>query len=248
MQNAPMYCEMCSAHCNICGSQSDVTRYSGLLGCYALSTCKYLPKFRWIVVFLSSGYSNPRRVLGFDDGVKSSKRVDVPEDLKLRAVHPYQDIHLKSCAREVPELWTRYRSSFSFIFLRTFAKLRKATVSFVMSFCPSARYNSAPTRRIFMKFDIWIFFRKPFEKIKVLLKSDVNNGTVHEDRCTLVIISRWILLRMRNVSDKSCRENQNTQLFLFWKSCRLWDNLEKYGRAGQATDDSRPHAYCMLNT
>jgi len=23
----------------------------------------------------------------------------------------------------------------------------------------------------------------------------------------------------------------------FLKSCRLWDNLEKYGRAGQATDD-----------
>jgi hypothetical protein len=25
----------------------------------------------------------------------------------------------------------------------------------------------------------------------------------------------------------------------FLKSCRLWDNVEKYGRAGQATDDNR---------
>jgi len=37
--------------------------------------------------------------------------------------------------------------------LSAFAKLRKATISFVMSDRPSA-WNSAPTRRIFMKFDI----------------------------------------------------------------------------------------------
>ena len=36
--------------------------------------------------------------------------------------------------------------------LGAFAKLRKATVSFVM-FCLSARNNSTPTRRIFMKFN-----------------------------------------------------------------------------------------------
>ena len=40
------------------------------------------------------------------------------------------------------------------IFLGEFAKLRKATVSFVMSVRPSARNNSAATGRIFMKFDI----------------------------------------------------------------------------------------------
>jgi hypothetical protein len=38
------------------------------------------------------------------------------------------------------------------------AILRKATISFVMSVCPSARKNSVPTGRIFMKFGIWIFF------------------------------------------------------------------------------------------
>jgi hypothetical protein len=35
-------------------------------------------------------------------------------------------------------------------------------------------------------------------------------ATVHEDRYTLLIISRSVLLRVRNVSDKSFRENQNT--------------------------------------
>ena len=39
---------------------------------------------------------------------------------------------------------------------------------------------------------------------------------------------------MRNILDKSCRENQNTPFifsYLFRKSCCLWDNVEKYVRA-----------------
>jgi hypothetical protein len=35
-------------------------------------------------------------------------------------------------------------------------------------------------------------------------------GTVREDQCTFLIISRSVLLRMRSVSGNSCRENQNT--------------------------------------
>jgi hypothetical protein len=53
--------------------------------------------------------------------------------------------------------------------------------------------------------------------------------------------SRSNLLRMRDVTDKSCRENQNTFLCSITfsrKSCRLWDNVEKYGTARQATDDN----------
>jgi len=60
-------------------------------------------------------------------------------------------------------------------------------------------------------------------------------GTLHEEY-TFLIISRWILHRMRNVSNKNCRGNQNTH-FLFRKWCRLWVNVEKYCTAGQATDD-----------
>jgi len=33
-------------------------------------------------------------------------------------------------------------------------------------------------------------------------------GTLHEDLCTFMIASRWILLRKKSGSDKSCRENQ----------------------------------------
>ena len=31
----------------------------------------------------------------------------------------------------------------------------------------------------------------------------------------------------------------------FRKSCRLWDNVEKYCRPGQATDDNMAHAHCI---
>jgi len=36
---------------------------------------------------------------------------------------------------------------------------------------------------------------------------------LHEDQYTFLIISRSVLLRMRNVSDKICIENQNTFMF-----------------------------------
>jgi hypothetical protein len=81
-------------------------------------------------------------------------------------------------------------------------------------------YTSAPpicfdgvNRDIFTLFnEIWYLsmFQKSVEEIQVSLKYDNNNGTSHEAVCTFMIISRSIRLRIRNVSDKSCRENQNT--------------------------------------
>jgi len=58
-----------------------------------------------------------------------------------------------------------------------------------------------------MKFD---YFRKSVEKVQVSLKHDKNNGYSNEDLCTFLIISRSIIRRMRNFSDKRSRENQNT--------------------------------------
>jgi len=39
-------------------------------------------------------------------------------------------------------------------------------------------------------------------------------GTLHEDQYTFLIISLLIILRMRNVSDKSFRGNRNTHFVL----------------------------------
>jgi hypothetical protein len=59
-------------------------------------------------------------------------------------------------------------------FLGEFTNLWKATIIFVMSVRLSARYNSAPTRRILTKFDIWVFFENLPRK-EFLSKSDKNN-------------------------------------------------------------------------
>jgi hypothetical protein len=37
-------------------------------------------------------------------------------------------------------------------------------------------------------------------------------GNLDEDLFTFMITARWILLRVKYVVDKSCRENQNTHL------------------------------------
>jgi hypothetical protein len=46
-------------------------------------------------------------------------------------------------------------------------------------------------------------------------------GTLYEDQYTFLITSRSVLQRMKNISDKICRENRNTHFvfnnFLFPK-------------------------------
>ena len=61
-----------------------------------------------------------------------------------------------------------------------------------------------------------------------------------------------ILVRMRNDSDKSCTENENTYVTFnnfFKKLCCLWENMEKSSRASSATDDNimqhKEDALCM---
>jgi len=65
-------------------------------------------------------------------------------------------------------------------------------------------------------------------------------GALHGEEFAFLIISRSFLLGMRNVSDKSCRENQNTH-FVFNsfipKIGVVYEIMWKYTvRAGQATD------------
>ena len=68
-------------------------------------------------------------------------------------------------------------------FLGVSAKLRKASVRLVTSFflsfrlcvCPFA-WNSAPTGRILMKFDMCVSFVKFFKKLQVSSTADKKNG------------------------------------------------------------------------
>jgi len=48
-----------------------------------------------------------------------------------------------------------------------------------------------------------------WRRIQVSLKSDKKNGLLYVKTSThFLIISRSVPFRMRNISDKSCRENQ----------------------------------------
>jgi len=57
-------------------------------------------------------------------------------------------------------------------------------------------------------------FRKSVEKLQVLLKSEKNNEYFAWIQYTFLIISRSVLLRTKNVSHRSCKENQNTHCTL----------------------------------
>jgi hypothetical protein len=127
-------------------------------------------------------------------------------------------------------------------FLGAFANFRRATISFVISVCPSVRMEQLGFDWTDFR-EIWYLtiFRHSVEEVQFWLKSGKNNGHFHENLCTFVIIFRWILLRMRNVSDKICTENQNIHFMfnnIFPKIVLLWDNVEKHGRPRQATDDN----------
>jgi len=113
-----------------------------------------------------------------------------------------------------------------------FAKSRRATISSVMSVCPSVRSlvcvsvclsvwnNSAPNQRLLINSDIGVFFEK-LTKNSNFFNSDKNNATLHEDLRTFMIISRSIFLK-REFSDKILEEIKTHFLFnnFFRKSCR----------------------------
>jgi len=66
-------------------------------------------------------------------------------------------------------------------------------------------------------------------------------ATLHEDLSIFKIVSRPVLLRMRNISDKFCRVNQNTHFVcknILPKSCLLRENGGKHRIARQTIDNN----------
>ena len=90
--------------------------------------------------------------------------------------------------------------------------LRHASVYYIhlqgSSVYSSALNKSAATERIVMKFDIWTFFENVAKKLKFYWNPTRIKGTLHKDPSTCMIVSRWIVSKMRNASNKICRENQ----------------------------------------
>jgi hypothetical protein len=66
-------------------------------------------------------------------------------------------------------------------------------------------------------------------------------GTLHEYVCIVMLTSHWIILTMTNVYTKLVEKIETHFMFnnVFSENrCSLWDNVEKYGRIIQDTDDN----------
>ena len=121
-------------------------------------------------------------------------------------------------------------------------KKRRPLAWSYLSVCPSARNNSSLNGQISMKFYIWVFFESLLRKFKVHENLTRITGTLHKHRHTFVIVPRSFLLRMRNFSDKCCREIQNTHFMFsnfFRKSLLLWGNVEKPCTTRETTDNNK---------
>ena len=131
-------------------------------------------------------------------------------------------------------------------FLGALAKLRKATISFVMSVCLSVR----PRGTIWlllngfswtMKFKDF-FFENLLRKLKDWLICDKNNGFftwrplyIYGQHLAEFFLE-WKMFQTKVV--EKITTHVLCSITCFWKSCRLWDNGKKYGTAGQATDEN----------
>ena len=99
-------------------------------------------------------------------------------------------------------------------FLGAFSKLRKVTISFIISarpsvclcILPSARNKSAPIGRILIKFE---YFSKICPENSSFIKTDNSNGYFTWRPKYIMAISCSALLRIRHASDKNFRGNQN---------------------------------------
>jgi hypothetical protein len=124
----------------------------------------------------------------------------------------------------------------------------KATFSFGISVCPSVRPSARPHGRTPLPLDgfSWNFVFEYYSKIcqenpRFHQNPTRITGNLREKLCTFMIISPWVL-RIRNVSDKSCRENQNAH-FMFTNSfpensAVCWIMWRKCCRARHTTDSN----------
>jgi len=93
----------------------------------------------------------------------------------------------------------------------------------------SSKYNnSAPTGRILMKLNLW-FLENLSRKFKFNWSIKIMTDNLLEDLCTFMIISGWILFRIRNVADKIVEKIKTCiprSLFSF-ENCAVYEIMWK---------------------
>ena len=126
-----------------------------------------------------------------------------------------------------------------FDFLCSFSKFWKATSSLVMSVHPSVRMEQLGCHwRDFHEISCLWIFRKSDEKLQVSLQSDKNNG-YFTWRSIYLFLSylahfflEWEMFKTKIVEEFTGKTHILCSVnFFFRKSCRWWENVEKYCRA-----------------
>ena len=136
-------------------------------------------------------------------------------------------------------------------FQGTYTKLWKATISFIMSVCLSVdMHGTTPLPKDGFSWKCLNIFQNSIKKIQVSLKLKKNNSYFTWSH--IYIYDN--ILRNSSVIEimfqtKVYRKSKHKKFP--WKSCCLSWNLEKYGKARQAADDTllcSKDAICMLET
>jgi len=97
-------------------------------------------------------------------------------------------------------------------------------------------------RVLYMKTDICTFMKISINSNLIEIWQELRVLYMKTDICTFMKISRWILFRMKNVSDKSYRENQNTHFMFnnFFFLSKIVPFMRQCGEKTVAESD-RPH-------
>ena len=113
-----------------------------------------------------------------------------------------------------------------------------------ISLATSVRLSVRPQGTTWLPMDgLHLFSENLSRKFKFHWNATKITGNLHE--CQFDHIS---LSSSSNEKCFRCKENQSAHFIFLRKSCRLWENVEKYCWAGQVTDDNMVHAHCTVDT
>ena len=191
------------------------------------------------------------------------RNAGVPLDVKRCSMKKQRNRGFKNCVMIIVLWYFSYAICWymPFIWLLTdlvppsvaFAKLRKNDCLFHVrpSVLPHGT-SRLPLEWICVKMYIWVFFENLARTLKFDWKLTRVMGTYVKTNMRLwsylaEFFLEWEMFRTK-FAEKIKIHNLCSVTFVFWKSCRLWDNVEKYCGAWQTTDDNMAHAYCMLDT
>jgi hypothetical protein len=100
--------------------------------------------------------------------------------------------------------------SVGILFSRTLAKFRKATISIVLFVCPPSGTTRLPLDGLSLNLVFEYFSKFCLEKFNFNYNLTNVRDTLHEDLCIFTIISRLIVLKMKNISDKFVETAEHT--------------------------------------